>query len=416
LLAAILLAAVACATYTSRMQTARDLYFDERYDDAVSGLTALIEDASNRDASLLYVERGKANLAAGRYESAIVDLQRAERRFLEIENTRSPSESFKSLLINPTMGEYQADPHEKIMINAYLCLAYWLKGEETGALVERNRVIARLEQYLGGMPAEERAAFDVPFARYLAAVMYEIEGRVDDARIEYEAIARASPGFEPPLIDPKRPELIVFAETGRAPVLVSTEIRGYLQKEGGALVGVFNMPGIAEPQTFSMVGYADLALDKSGVLFTFAFPRLVEQPRPDGSCVLVADGMEAGELKPLDDFEGTARAVYGRKLPGTLLKAALRTYLKTFAQKGLVKDEDSTGRIVADVAGKIFAAVDRADTRSWQTLPAEIRYFRMEIPEGVASVSARCGGIAAEGLEPPDGSAAKRIVFISGLP
>ena len=53
--------------------------------------------------------------------------------------------------------------------------------------------------------------------------------------------------------------------------------------------------------------------------------------------------------------------------------------------------------IAFDVIGKLFAAVDRADTRSWQTLPAEIAFYRMECPPGRHTVQIRYFG---EGGEP----------------
>lgn len=421
LFACILVVVAACATYTSRMQLSRDLYYGARYEESLRSLDRVLGDAKERDRSLLLVERGKVNLAAGRWDAAIADLQEAERRFLEIEGTMSLSESAKSILLNPTMGEYQPDAHEKIVLSAYLCLAYWMKGDRTGAFVERNRLVERLDRYLGDIPEKDRAAFEVPFARYLAAVVYEAEGRRDDARIEYEALARTDPDLAPPVIDPRASEIVVFAENGRAPVRESAEIRGYLQRDGGALLGYFYLPGLSEPQMFSMVGYADLDLSRAGVLFTFAFPTLSPQPRAAAGCRLVVDGVEAGEMKLLDDLEATAKAVYGRELPGTLFKAAVRTYLKTVAQTKLADNDDRAVAVTANVLGKLFAAADRADTRSWQTLPAEIRVFRMETDEENPEIAVRWvnghGVTVAEtkAFAPPATGGAKRIVFVPGM-
>ena len=395
-LAALLLLAVACATYTSTMDLSRDLYYDGRYDDALVHLDKLVADASDRDYYLLLLERGKVNLAAGKYDSAIVDLQEAERRFLEIESTISVAGAFKSIIINPTMGEYESEPHEKIMISSYLLLAYWLKGDRDGAFIERNRLVGRLKQHTDGLSDKDRASLDVPFARYLAAMLYEIEGRADDARIEYEAINRLMPGTAPETVDPNLRELVVFAEIGRAPVKVSTEIRGYLQKDGPNIVGFFNLPGATAPQMFFLPGFGDLSLDKPGVLFTFAFPRCVREPRTVDRGRLVIDGAEAGEMTVLDDLETTAYAVYEKELGATLIKAAFRTYLKTVAQTTLA-DADGAAGVTFDVIGKLFAAVDRADTRSWQTLPAEIAFYRMECPPGRHTVQIRYFG---EGGEP----------------
>ncbi len=370
------------------MERSRDLYYDGRYAESLRSLDGLVKDSSPKSYFLLRLERGKVNLAAGNYDSAIVDFQKAEERFLDIESTISPSEAVLGMLVNPTMGEYQPEPHEKIMISAYLLLAYWMKGDREGAFVERNRLVERLDRYTGRLSDEERRTLDVPFARYLAATMYEIEGRADDARIEYDALAKTSPEAVPPMLDPNRREIVVFVEVGRAPVLVSTEIRGYLQKDDGNLAGFFYLPGAEGPQMFWLPGFMDLSLDRPGVLFTFAFPSIVPQPRLVHYAALVVDGVEAGEMKPLDDLEATAVAAYRKDLGPTLIKAAFRTYLKTLAQTKLSKGD--TGKDLAfDALGKVLSAVDRADTRSWQTLPAEIRMFRMECPPGVHTVSAR---------------------------
>lgn len=419
-LAAFLLLAVACATYTSRMELSRDLYYGARYGEALADLDKLVKDAPDRDYYLLLLERGKVNLAAGRYDSAIVDLQAAERRFDDIEATISVAGAFKSMLVNPTMGEYESAPHEKIMIGSYLLLAYWLKEDREGAFVERNRLVGKLKQYTDGLSDKDLEALDVPFARYLAAVLYEVEGRADDARIEYDALAKVMPEAVPAVLDPKLRELVVFAEVGRAPVLVSTEIRGYLQKDGGNLVGFFNLPGAGAPQMFFLPGFLDLSLDKPGVLFTFAFPQCVRQPRTVDRCRLVIDGVEAGEMRLLDDLENSAYAAYQKDLGPTLLKAAFRTYLKTIAQTKLGKGDDAKG-VMFDILGKALAAADRADTRSWQTLPAEIAFYRMECPPGKHAIRIRYFGerdelvgesSAVETSAPTD---SKSIVFVPGF-
>ena len=418
--AAFLLLVVACATYTARMELSRDLYYGARYDEALANLDELVKDASDRDYYLLLLERGKVNLAAGRYDSAIVDLQAAERRFLDIEATTSVAGAFKSMLVNPTMGEYESESHEKIMIGSYLLLAYWLKGDRDGAFVERNRLVGRLKQYTDGLSEKDRAILDVPFARYLAAVLYEIEGRADDARIEYEAIDRHKPGTVPGAVDPMLRELVVFAEIGRAPVKVSTEIRGYLQKDGGGIMGFFYLPGNSAPQMFALGGLGDLALDKPGVLFTFAFPQCIRQERVVRHGKLVIDGVEVGEMSPLDDLETTAYAAYEKDLGATLIKAAFRTYLKTVAQTKLGDTDDAKG-VAFNVLGKVLAAVDRADTRSWQTLPAEIAFYRMECPPGTHTIQIRYFGERSEfvgasnTVELSTQADSKSILFMPGL-
>ncbi|MCX5753576.1 MAG: hypothetical protein NTW97_08005, partial [Candidatus Krumholzibacteria bacterium] len=159
---------------------------------------------------------------------------------------------------------------------------------------------------------------------------------------------------------------------------------------------------------------------KPGVLFTFAFPQCVRQPRTVDRCRLVIDGVEAGEMRPLDDLENTAYAAYEKDLGATLIKAAFRTYLKTVAQTKLAKGDDAKG-VAFNVLGKVLAAVDRADTRSWQTLPAEIAFYRMECPPGTHTIQVRYFGErnelvgASNTVELSATADAKSVVFMPGF-
>ena len=377
-LALLLLVAAGCSTYTSKMEESRESFFEGRYDEALSGLGELIEGAKGNDLFLYRLERGKVFLAAGRYDSAIVDLQAAEERFSDIEGTISIPEMISTTLLHPGKGEYQPENHEKILISSYLLLAYWMNGDREGAFVERNRIIQKIGMYLNVLPEEDRERLDIPFARYLAGLLYEAEGMADDARIEYSRVEALQPEAAPAAVLPRLTEMVVFADLGRGPVKVSREIRGYFQRDGGFLQGVFMLPGLVDPFIFNLGAGHGFSPDRLGVLFTFAFPQLVRQERFIHSCRVVVDGVEAGEAVLLDDIEQTADAAFERQLPKILVKSAVRAYLKTLAQTKL---KDKAGGAV-DVLGKLLSAVDRADTRSWQTLPAEVHLYRLETTPG----------------------------------
>jgi hypothetical protein len=376
--AVVLLLAVGCASYTSKMHQSRDFFYDGRYEEALSGLDELLSEAEGNDYYLYRLERGRVNLALGRYDSAIVDLSDSEERFSDIEGTISISEAITSTLLHPGKGEYQPENHEKILISSYLLLAYWEQGDREGAFVERNRIVGKLENYVNELSEEDRDKLDVPFARYLSALLYEVQGMEDDARIEYRRIEELQPEAAPPAVNPHLTEMAVFVDIGRGPVKVSREIRGYFQREHGSLQGVFLFPDAADPLVFQTGVVQGFSPEKLGVIFTFAFPQLIRQEQRIHSCRVVVDGIDAGEAMLLDDLEETADTAYRKKLGVVLLKAAVRTYLKTVAQTKL---KDKAGGAV-DVLGKIFSIVDKADTRSWQTLPAEVHFFRMETTPG----------------------------------
>jgi hypothetical protein len=238
--------------------------------------------------------------------------------------------------------------------------------------------VHKLATYVNELSPEDKDELDIPFARYIAALLYEDEGLEDDARIEYDRVEELQPEAAPPAVLPHVTEMAVFVDIGRGPVKISREIRGYFQREGGLLQGVFLLPDLGDPLVFNMGASNGFSPEKLGVVFTFAFPQLVRQERRIRSCRIVVDGIEAGEAVLLDDFEETADAAFRRDLGVILIKAAVRTYLKTIAQTTL---KDKMGGAV-DVLGKLLSVVDKADTRSWQTVPAEVHLFRIETTPG----------------------------------
>jgi tetratricopeptide (TPR) repeat protein len=382
---AVLAAAAGCATYTARMSETGFCYYDGEYDHAIEKLDELARSSSNEDYFLYRLERGKVRLAACMYDSAIVDMQAAERRFDEIEGTASVGEMISTAIVSDGSREYKPEAHEKILLNTYLLLSYLGAGDREGAYVERNRVVRRLEEYLGTVVADGDSLLDVPFARYVAAVLYENEGLLDDARIEYGRVEDLYPEAVPWSPNAHMTEIVVLAEMGRAPVKVSREIRGYFEKVDGKTFGYFNLPGGAGQQVYPVTS-SFLSDDEGlGTVFTFAFPEYVRMPRSAVYCRPVIDGVEAGTAVTLDDIEETAMEAFRRDIGTILLRSAMRTYLQLLAQNKLDGD---AGRIAAAVA-KFFSVVERADTRSWQTLPSEIAVFRMEIEPGSHEISLR---------------------------
>lgn len=382
---AALAVAPGCTTYTARMTDTGVFYYDGAYDLALGELDELVLKASEEDINLYLLERGKVRLAAGMYDSAIVDLQAAEQRFDLIEGTISVGDALSSSLVSDASTEYVPEAHERILLNTYLLLSYLGADDREGAFVERNRVIRRLSDYLGTVTSDELAALDVPFARYVAAVMYEDEGRLDDARIEYAKVEEFYPEAVPWAVNSHLTEIVVLAEMGRAPILYSREIRGYFEKRNGNTYGYFSLPGdggqMVVPLTSGLIS-GDVELGK---IFNFTFPEYVRVPRGAVYARPVVDGMEAGSAVMLDDLEGTAMEAFKRDLLSILLRSAVRTYLQLVVQNEL---DEEVGPIAGAVA-KFFSAVETADTRSWQTLPSEIAVFRMEIEPGKHEIMMR---------------------------
>jgi hypothetical protein len=304
---------------------------------------------------LALLERGKIALAAGRYDQCIADLQEAERRFLMIEGTISLTEGFGSILTDDTAQEYEAEMHEKIMISPYLALAYLGKGDFTGALVERNRTMNKITRYIEAK--EERGYLENPFARLLAAIMYEMENKPYDAKIEYRKMKWDA---ESARLDKKRKstDLVILIDTGLSP-------HKYQVKWGP-------LPVVSKDTTIQL-GFAYASYE----------PTVSAVSQSDISL----DGNPLGAAILLYDLENTVLAQYEKDKAAIIAKLVARMTAKAAAQVSahaaadrVAKDNPLAGfllKSLANIGSAVWMAVEQADLRGWSTLPKKISYLRV---------------------------------------
>lgn len=321
--------------------------------------TIKVNKEHNQDTFVAILERGKIAMDAGSYAAAIKDLQRAEKRFLDIEGTISMSEEASSLFLDDTTKEYEAQPLEKIMISPYLALSYWASGDFSGARVERNRTINKINQYI-----ETKAGsnyLENPFARYLSAIIYENEKKFQDAKIEYRKIMKTrkfTKSFIQPQLDkvkknPKLSDLVVFVDLGKSPIKHEKAYKSRTRSKGKSVV----------------------------VSITYAVykPRRYAVKR----CRVLVDGQDAGETELIYDLSRTIMKQYqknkGKLIRSLVARAALKVVTQA-AGNAMMKSKDNRVKAVglaAKLFGAVSSAIERADLRSWITLPAEVQAQRV---------------------------------------
>lgn len=313
-----------------------------------------------QDTFLAVLERGKIALDSANHEVSVADLQKAEQRFLDIEGTISLSEETSSLFLDDTTAEYEAQPLEKIMISPYLALAYWAKGDFQGARVERNRTIVKVNQYIEDK-GKETEYLENPFARYLSAIIYENESKFQDAVIEYRKIKSVTPGLASVMDQelnrlkkrPKLNDLVVFVDMGKSPQKAEVSHKGSGKNSKGV-----------------------------GVVVSIVYAQYKARPYAVRSCKVLVNGTETGQTFPLYNLGKTILDQYEKNKGKLIGKLIARAALKTAVQAGgqAMMKSDNTAVKVAGLAAAIFgaasAAVERADLRSWTTLPDQIHMQR----------------------------------------
>jgi len=328
-------------------------------------------DGAKQNQYLSLLERGKVALAARKFDQSIADLQEAEKRFLTIEGTISLIEGAGSILTDDTAMEYEAEMHEKLMISPYLMLAYLSKGDFNGAIVERNRTITKINQYIEEKP-DERAYLENPFARYLTAIMYEMEDKKDDAKIEYKKLKWDQEIVRIDSNEGKTTDLVILVDVGLAPQK--------FQKKWGPMP----IPGVG------VIG--------------FAYAEYAPTPTEVTTCNIYLNEKSIGNANLLYDLENTVLTQYDKDKPALQAKIVARMTSKAaaqFAAKMVAKEvlkripfASLFANIAIDAAGAAWMANEQADLRGWLSLPKQIKYLRvngLEPGEHTIKIDYGCG-------------------------
>ncbi len=393
------------SNYNLKARAAHDAYHEGRFDDAA----VLINDVkpAGRDRLLYLLDKGMIFHAAGKYRESNKLLSEAE----ELSDALSPksvSRETAATLWSEEATEYGGEKYERIMIPVIRMLNYIMEDEWDEALVEVRRLITTSERIYTD-PNE----LDNAFAIYLSAIVWETLGQINDALISYNQLTkhksevpyyaydaetiRAKLGITATL-PPKNSlawatsknyrkqngELIVIAEAGRTPIFVATTV--------------------------------------TNGLFTLSMPEVRAFPENLKSAKVVVDGKEVGSTYPfyniMKDILRAEKDRQKRSFIRKMIKLPVQTGL--YAASGELMDEDDTESKIAGVGLALLAlsmsAAEKADERSWRTLPAQFQIGRFYLPAGHHEIELVAGGGTSTVMHTVDIKAEKPSVILMRFP
>ncbi len=350
-------------TYDRQMSRPLSLYRHFKFKSAVKSMAGEVNRVVKKvpvDRYIAFLDYGKMSLAARYYKRAIKYMTICERRFLNIEGTISIKEEVSAIFTNDTAKEYILEPHEIIMISPYLALSYAGNEDYKGAYIERNRVMNRVAEYIN---RTQKYWLENPFARYLSAVLYERQGRLQDAKLEYRKILQAS----------KR--------AGKFKGDAAESLRKLGRGDNGQLVLFIDM-GIAPIKKQDI--FDKKVRTRNGVLqVKFAYPvmRRFRGNRIKKARVFV-DDKEVGESFIIYNLEKVIMTQFKKnksKIRNSILQRVIPRLLAQAAGQSLQRSKNTGVKIVGalmNIGSKVSMAIERADTRSWLSLPKMIHVFR----------------------------------------
>jgi hypothetical protein len=363
--------------------------------------TGYIEEAQRSYGSnarlLYYLDAGSANLSCGRYDESVRHFAEADKLAEELW-TRSVTREAASFVINDWTIQYGGEDFERALIPLFSATAYAARGEIDEALVEVRKLNVFLNN-LGDTYGHRNVYKEDAFGRFLGGLLYEAAGELDDAYIDYFAAYRAYADYRanygtPPPRALRGALARVASRTGR-----TEELGKELGREGDAVPDYDGGEAGGMLVVIDLVGEAPVKVDDTHVIpsamgpITISFPRF--RPRPpacrsgevliegEGFALEPAENITAIALKDLDDRRA-------RVVAKVLARAVIKQGTIAAATSAI---EDPRLRRMAQVGLNILnMAVERADTRSWRTLPAEIHLAVIPLPEGEHRIAyRRCG-------------------------
>jgi hypothetical protein len=341
---------------------------------------------------LYYLDLGAVQHDAGKFKDSEMSFDIAERRMEEL-YTKSASRAAGTLIVNDMTTEYAGARFERAMVNAYRSLNYTFLGDRENALVEIRKLSRLLQEYSDVYGAKNTVYKDDAFAQYLSSLLYEDDGRPDDARIAREKSRKAyalyasaygtpTPALEAVGEKKGTGELVFIHYNGLAPRKIS---KSFSIAWRDAAIAV-NATKDDEAQSGRAVNAINAGL--LGKTITVAFPDYVQDPYQIAGSVVEADGVRA-PTELAQDLGAIARKDLDEAIAVIRTRAIARATVKYIVAKAASDEvakkfgKNSWQHLLAQAgSAATAAATEFADTRAWAFLPAQFRIARLRLPPG----------------------------------
>jgi hypothetical protein len=371
-----------------------------RAGDCQAAVAKVSEKDYGKNQRLLYLlDAAQVNMLCGRYEKSNEYFHKAEELAEELW-TKSVSKEAAAFLTSDYTIPYNGEDFERALINLLSALNYSMLGQYDEALVECRRLDANLNMYNDKYENKNVYKEDA-FGRYLSGIIYEATGGLDDAYIDYYKSYKVFKDYGRDYGTPTPSALV-------DDLLRTAQVTGRLNNLKSEL-DIKKKPKLTHKEvkklgTIVFVhfnGLSPVKVEDSLVVATqsgpikIAFPRYVAKRPACGESELVASGGPSARAELVEDINGIAVKNLDDRKGRVVAKTIARAVIKQVAiNKAASQIDDRAAREATKVMLNILnLALERADTRSWKTLPGEIYLARLFVPGGDYDLAVRmCGG------------------------
>ncbi|MBI2372959.1 MAG: hypothetical protein HYV07_03060 [Deltaproteobacteria bacterium] len=382
-----------------------------------------------KDRVMYWLNLGAVLHYARNAEGSSAQLVNAEKAMEELWTTSVTAEASK-VLVGETIQSYPGEDFEKVLLYFYTAMNNVWLGKMQDAVVEARRADELLKKMAVYYDKEGNGGTDYrqdAFMLWMVGLFYEMEGSFNDAFLAYKAAYQAYKSDYAGIFG-QPPPTFLGEDVVRAAALTgfSDEVAKWKTETGAAGDTLNNISEMGEVVVFHGNGESpfkrELRFDNTmpdGYVMTVAVPEFVAVPPQ----VAWAEVNAPGGVARSETAEPITTIVlhnFKKRLPAIQARAIARAATKYIATKGAqaaAGGKDSAVGLLVGLAANVAAyAMEAADLRSWQLLPAEIRIARLWLPPGkhTLNISYHRGDGSLIGQEQPvevDVQAGKRTLL-----
>ncbi|HSD95655.1 MAG TPA: hypothetical protein VLB06_00795 [Sulfuricaulis sp.] len=394
-LATVLLALAGCASYSDSFSVIENDMAAQNFGAALQAFEK--QRYPKRDQVVHLLNKAMLERMSGDFAASNRTFEAAKASMDELYGV-SIREQALSFAINDATRSYTGETYEQVLVHLYTALNYLQLGDLIDARVEALQVDERLREITQKIP-ESRYTEDA-LARYLTGMIYEEMGERSDAMISYrqsyDAYRRYSEKYGVTVPNYLKHDLLRLSQQlGLSQVMrqyqKEFQIEHWMSAEElaqkGELVFILN-DGLAPIKREQAATLVDPA---SGHIVRISLPYFETRFTPvSGARVAAGDVSAPAELAEdigaiaVKDLEARMPAITARAVARAVVKAQMAKAARESARQ---QNQNNAGAAVAALAVEIAGLVtERADTRSWLTLPSRVYLARVPLPPGTYTV------------------------------
>ncbi|MGV6860260.1 MAG: COG3014 family protein [Putridiphycobacter sp.] len=406
----IFIGVTSCATYHHKINKTKSALIATDYDKAKNAIDKNKFLHKRRNLLLYHLEIGKVFHLQQQYDSSNFHLNIADDM---MEQMSTLVDITKTTLVNEAIKNYKAAPHETILIHYYKALNYLYLNNKEDALVEARRLNLKQQKINIAKHGKDNKYSQDPFGLMLMGMIYESSNDFNNAfiayRNAYETYQNSSifkgkmpeslpfdvvrtakqTGIQHPITNftgnpfqtkGKGGELILFWENGIAPAKAEKNMIFTINKANGQGAYIFtDMNNTFQiPFNYNFNSSDPNSIQPSDIgLLRVASAFYVSSKNQNHFARLTVNG----ENYPIylgEDIESLAFKLEREDQLKNLGIKLMRVMVKKITEIKVAEANEFAG-IAVSIAN---FAMEKSDTRNWQSLPNEIYFTRIPLDPG----------------------------------